>query len=65
MKRDIILWVVGFLIAASFMTFVAWCAGYNFDYRHPHIGFGVFTGTIFSAGIGLLFVTILSYYHDN
>lgn len=64
MKRDIIIWIIGFLLAASFITFVAWCAGYNFDYRHPHVGVGVLMGGFFSSVIAFAFTTVMNQYYE-
>jgi hypothetical protein len=52
MTKNILLWLLGFVLTASLLAFAAWCSGFDFNYRHPHIAVGVLTGTALSTFIG-------------
>jgi hypothetical protein len=57
-KIELLAFLCGFIITAAFMVFVAWCGGYDFNHRSPHLAAGVFTGVFISVFVGIGIVAI-------
>jgi hypothetical protein len=61
MIKKILLWFSGFLGVASAIALVAWCCGYDYDYRDEVVGLCVFLGLFFSVVGGFLSVLFFEY----
>ncbi len=50
--------IIIFIFFCSSAAFIAWCSGYNFDYRGDDVGFYVFLTIFFSSAFSFIAANI-------